>query len=190
MTTSRRATRWFTALIPIAAVISIDAANGNHYILPCNDACEAVAGIPIGAGMTGTWFDPAQAGHGLVIQVLPTSPKQMLVSWFAFAPDGGQTWITGRGPIEGTRTVLEAFQVVGGGARFPPNFDAAKVGQVSWGTLAFKFTNCTHGHVWWDSTAPGYGSGHLDLVRLTLPAGLECHVDGTGSIEGADVAPK
>ncbi len=79
--------------------------------------------------------------------------------------------------------------MVGSGGRFPPNLDPANVSSVAWGALTFTFTDCTHGHVWWNATAPGYGSGHLDLVRLTQPAGLVCHVDGPGSIEGVGVTP-
>jgi hypothetical protein len=189
MTTNCLFARWLTALIPFAAVISVHPANGNHYILPCGSVCEAVIGIPIRPGITGTWFDPAQTGHGFVIEVLPGEPKQLLVSWFVFTPQGGQSWITGRVPIDGTRAVVQGYQMLGSGGRFPPNLDPASVRSEAWGTLTFTFTDCTHGHVWWDSTAPGYGIGHLDLMRLTQPAGLVCHVDGPGSIESSGAAP-
>jgi hypothetical protein len=42
-----------------------------------------------------------------------------------------------------------------------------------WGTLTFTFTNCDHGNVDFDSVF-GYGSGNMNLTRLTLPAGLAC----------------
>ena len=42
------------------------------------------------------------------------------------------------------------------------------------GTLTFRFSDCNHGHVDWNSSVPGYGSGGMDLTRLTLPAGLTC----------------
>jgi len=134
----------------------------------------ALPPIAISAGFTGSWFDPAQSGHGLELQVLPGEPMRLLASWFTFAPHGGQTWITGVGAIDGKQAVVQAYQMSGEGGRFPPNFDAANVYQQTWGTLTFAFSDCDHGHVDWTSYAPGYGSGGMDLTRLTLPAGLTC----------------
>ena len=128
----------------------------------------------IDAAYTGSWFNPAQSGHGFMLEVLPGAPMQLLASWFAFAPEGGPSWIVGVGPIDGNQAAVDGFQSVGSGGRFPPNFDAANVHQESWGTLIFKFSDCNHGHVDWAPTAPGYGSGGMDLMRLTLPAGLNC----------------
>ena len=60
------------------------------------------------------------------------------------------------------------------GGRWIPNFDPGNVTQPSWGTLTFHFTDCSHGEVDFVSTMPGYGSGHMDLTRLTQPAGVTC----------------
>jgi hypothetical protein len=69
---------------------------------------------------------------------------------------------------------LEGIQVVGSGARFPPNFDATHASEQRWGTLTFTFSDCDHGRVDWTGTVAGYGSGGMELTRLTLPAGLTC----------------
>ena len=130
--------------------------------------------IPFAAGYTGSWYSPAQSGHGFVLEVLPGDPMRLLAGWFTFAPQGGPSWIVGVGPISGDRAVLQGYQAVGSGGRFPPNFNAAAVRQESWGTLTFTFSDCNHGRVEWISTAPDYGSGGMDLTRLTLPAGLTC----------------
>ena len=139
--------------------------------------------------MTGTWFDPTQSGHGLTIEVLPGQPLQMLVSWFVFGPQGGQTWIVGRGPIDGNGAVLQGFQMAGSGGRFPPNFDRQTFMPRAWGTLKFTFNDCNHGHLDWAATAPGYGSGRMNLTRLALPAGLTCQADGAGTAQGARGTP-
>jgi len=128
----------------------------------------------IDAGISGSWFNPAQSGHGIMLELLPGSPPQLLATWFVFAPQGGQSWIVGLGPVSGNQAVLRGTQTVGSGAQFPPNFDATRVSQQAWGTLTFTFSDCNHGHVEWAATAPGYGSGGMDLERLTLPAGLTC----------------
>ena len=39
------------------------------------------------------------------------------------------------------------------------------------------FTDCNHGRVDFDANGPagaGYGTGHMDLTRLTQPAGVVC----------------
>jgi plastocyanin len=133
----------------------------------------------IGAAMTGSWYDPAQNGHGFQLEVLPGNPMQLLAAWFAFAPQGGQAWIVGQGPIDGNRAVVQGIATAGSGARFPPNFDATNVHVETWGTLTFTFSDCNRGRVEWASTPPGYGSGGMDLARLTLPAGLKCISPGT-----------
>ena len=129
-------------------------------------------GFGIGPGMTGMWFNPQQSGHGFTIEVLAGTPLQLLVSWSTFSPAGGQSWILGLGAANGTQATLQGYQGLGG--RFPPNFDAANVHVDPWGTLIFTFFDCNHAHVDWASTTPGYGSGSMDLERLTKPAGLTC----------------
>jgi len=128
----------------------------------------------IDGGYTGTWFNSAHGGMGFMVEVLPGSPMQMLATWLTFSPEGAPLWIVGLGPIADGGATLQATQMVGSGARFPPNFDPANVGSQSWGTLTFAFSDCNHGHVDWSSTIPGYGSGEMDLTRLTQPAELNC----------------
>jgi hypothetical protein len=129
------------------------------------------ANVPITAGFTGAWYDPNQSGHGIFIEVLPGS--QMLAWWFTFNPDGTQqAWFGNVGAIDGDTATIDALQAQGG--RWIPNFDPANVTQPAWGRLVFTFTDCNHGRVDFTSTAPGYGSGHMDLTRITEPEGLSC----------------
>jgi plastocyanin len=137
------------------------------------EAGGAPTAVPITSGFTGAWFDPAQSGHGILIEVLPNN--QLLAYWFTFDPDGTQqSWFGSLGPIDpATNTAtLDALQSQGG--RWIPNFDPGHVTQADWGSLVFSFTDCNHGRVDFDSGIAGYGQGHMDLTRLTLPAGLSC----------------
>jgi Kelch motif protein len=120
---------------------------------------------------TGSWFDPAQNGHGLLIEVLPNN--QFLAAWFAFNPAGTQqAWFVGTGTYIGnTATISDVVEPTGG--RWIPNFDASNVVNNPWGTLKFTFTDCNNGKVDFASTL-GYGSGSMNLTRLTQPAGLAC----------------
>jgi Galactose oxidase, central domain len=127
--------------------------------------------IPIGPGFTGSWYDPAQIGHGLFVEVLPDS--RFLAAWFTFDPAGAkQSWFLGVGTYSGdTATIATTLQPTGG--RWIPNFDPARVVNYSWGTLKFTFADCNHGRVDFASSA-GYGVGSMNLTRLTQPAGLSC----------------
>ena len=134
---------------------------------------ELYANVPVtaAAGMTGAWYDPAQPGHGLVVEALPGN--QMLATWFAFNPAGTeQSWFLGVGNVGGnTATITSVVQPTGG--RFIPNFDPSKIINNAWGTLTLTFTDCDHGKVDFASTA-GYGNGSMNLTRLTRPAGVVC----------------
>lgn len=146
------------------------------WSFPALSARYTVSGTPpaIGPGFTGTWYNPDQSGHGFQIEILGTAPPQALVSWYVFAPEGGQAWITGTGPISGNRIVVQGEQITGAGALFPPRFDAARVEPQPWGTLTLTFSDCDHGRVAWHSVLPNYGDGEMPIIRLTLPAGLSC----------------
>jgi len=129
------------------------------------------AHVPITSGFTGAWYDPEQSGHGIFIEVLPGN--QMLAWWFTFNPEGTQqAWFGNVGASDGDSATIDALQALGG--RWIPNFDPANVTQQAWGRLTFQFTDCNHGEVTF-STPGTYGNGHMDLVRITQPAGLECH---------------
>ncbi len=126
--------------------------------------------VAIDAGFTGSWYDPAQSGHGFNIEVLPNGG--LLVYWYVFDATGNPAWILAQGEIDGTVAILDAYLVAGGA--FPPAFDPAAVTRTLWGAITFTFTDCNHGHVAWNTIDPGYRDGEMDVVRLTLPAGLSC----------------
>ena len=70
-----------------------------------------------------------------------------------------------------TATIVDVVRPTGG--RWIPNFDANSIVRSPWGTLTFTFTDCNNGRVDFNSGL-GYGSGSMNLHRLTLPAGLTC----------------
>jgi hypothetical protein len=125
----------------------------------------------ISPAITGSWYDPEQSGHGLMIEVL--SDNRFLAAWFAFNPAGTQqAWFTGVGSYSGNTAKITAVEQPTG-SRWIPNFDASKVVHNNWGTLTFTFADCDHGKVEFNSVA-GYGTGSMNLTRLTQPAGLTC----------------
>ncbi len=127
--------------------------------------------ITIGPGFTGTWYDPTQSGHGIFVEVL--DGNLFAAYWFAFTPDGTQqSWFGGVGNYSGATATIAHVNQPGGG-RWIPNFNPANVVLQPWGGFAFTFSDCNHGRVDFNSGL-GYGAGHMDLTRLTKPAGLSC----------------
>lgn len=123
----------------------------------------------IGRGITGSWFDPAQPGQGIMLQVLPG--QRLLVAWLTFDPDGNPAWLLGVGTYSGdTATVASVDQPSGG--RWIPGFDPASVVRRDWGSLSFTFDDCNYGRV--DFTRTGSKAGSMNLRRLTQPAGASC----------------
>ena len=185
----RRLACWIAASVAIATASLGRVAHANHYILPCTPECVEAPSIPIGPGITGVWVGATQSSHGFMIEILPGQPLQMAVRWFTFEPQGGQAWIGAEGPVKGDEALLAGYRISGGGARFPPNFDASNVSEEAWGTLLVLFRDCNHGLIQWIATAPGYGSGSMSIVRLASPAGLGCSGDsGTGGTARGAVA--
>ena len=135
--------------------------------------------VVIGGGFSGNWFNPTgnQGGHGFQIEVLPNNG--MLAIWFVFNPAGtAQNWIYSQGSYDpnSNDAVLPAFLEQGGA--FPPNFDGTKVTAPAWGSLEFKFTDCSNGTAEFtpNETALNAGYGHVSfpIQRLTTITGTTC----------------
>jgi glucose/arabinose dehydrogenase len=135
------------------------------------------AGTPSGLSPchSGTWYQPAEDGHGLQVQVFGYgAQRQLLAVWYAYL-DGTQRWMLGLGPVDGDSAHLDMISADGPG--FPPDFDPGQVTRRTWGTLDFTVLDADTARIAWDSVQPGYGSGSLDLVRLTRMRGRECRSD-------------
>ena len=122
-------------------------------------------------GITGAWYDPAQSGHGLFVEILPEN--RILAWWFTFDAQGNQAWFGGVGTYTGNSGVISMAKTAGG--RFPPNFNASLITNPSWGTVTLNFSNCNEGRIDFAAQLPGFSTGSMRLVRLTLPAGLSCN---------------
>lgn len=147
-------------------------------------------------GMTGSWFDRTQAGHGILIEVL--DDERIWVCWFTFDADGNRTWICGLGTINGNQATVPAFQVEGG--LFPPLFDPDNTEIVDWGTFTFTFFDCNNALFAWAPLLPGFQAGSMPLERLTIISALPCQdiptepviniprVTGTVTVDGVFAA--
>ncbi len=126
-------------------------------------------------GLTGTWYNTDQSGHGFNIEVLANNV--IVAIWYVFDATGNNLWLTGVGNYSGNTATLNVTQISGG--LFPPNFDPTKIVRNPWGTLMLTFTDCNDGSVSWvpvDMT--NFSSGSLTIGRLTSVGGLACPRDG------------
>ncbi len=121
---------------------------------------------------SGTWYQPAEDGHGLQVQVFGEGDeRELLAVWYAYL-EGEQRWMIGQGPIDGDGALVEMISA--DGPQFPPAFEPDLVERRPWGTLLFTALGANSARISWESVQPGYGSGELDLVRLTTMQGREC----------------
>lgn len=138
--------------------------------LPSIASVADLSGIT--ACSSGAWFDPAQNGHGLFVEVLGSgAQRNLLVIWYAYL-DGAQRWITALGPIVGNSANLQA--TITSGADFPPAFRAADVVRENWGSMTFTRVNDDQAQWQWSSNISGFGSGSMNLTRLTALSGRGC----------------
>ncbi len=124
----------------------------------------------VDGGHSGSWYNPAKDGHGLVLDVTQDtdgSGARAMVSWYHYAADGSgeQIWLTGVGPVVGDTAIVEAIQT--SGAVFGEAFNADDVVRINWGQIKIKFTSCTEATLYYDSVVEGFGSGSEPLTRLT-----------------------
>ena len=130
---------------------------------------------------SGSWYQPTQSGHGLQVEVVDDGAggQNMFAIWYHYL-DGTPAWLLGLGAVDGDHVDLDVSLTRG--ADFPPGFDPADVEQVPWGDLRFTVTGADTARIDWQSGIDGYGSGSLDLQRLTRLAGQSC--DGVAAKRG------
>jgi hypothetical protein len=113
-----------------------------------------LSSFQINAGLNGSWFNPATAGQGFFIDVLPKIGK-MFLSWFTYdtvRPPGsyqanlqepGHRWITAFGNFNHNQAVLD-IDVSQGGV-----FDSSAPAPTHRpdGSISVEFRNCSEGTV-------------------------------------------
>lgn len=155
---------------------------GMHGTIIVNDTAPPTKAIT--NATSGVWYDPTQSGHGFMVEVLPGNT--FLAVWFTFGPSSGpeqQNWLYIQGSYAAGDSSVTVAPVAGNarsgvllntGGAFPPNFVSTNVTTNQWGTMTFAFSDCNHATVNWNSTLPGYGTGTMNLQRLSGLDGLTC----------------
>lgn len=139
------------------------------------------------AKYSGSWFNPDRDGEGFIFEVLERPGPdgqgfEVVVFWFTYTPDGQQAWMVGTGAVSGRRAEVELE--ITRGAAFGAEFDPADVIREPWGSLNFEFLNCGQAYAQY---AGQFGSGQIDLVRLSSIDGLTCSDTVSGPVDGNSV---
>ena len=133
-------------------------------------------------GLTGSWYDSATSGQGLLVQVLPDITSQghgvLFAGWFTYdvAPAGDaekQRWYTLQGNISNTDTAaaLGIFANTGGNFGAPPQTSAIQVGSAT-----LQVSDCQHASLSYNFTD---GSGRAGTIALTrLDTNVTCTSTG------------
>ncbi len=132
-------------------------------------APHARAAYAIGPDISGTFYDPAQAGQGFIVEHTTISGTPVVVaSWFTYL-DGRARWLGGSAPATGGNEVRIPL-VISSGGDFPPRFVASGASIQPWGELTLRFDDVDHGRATWTTTQPGFNNGEMPLTRLSTVA--------------------
>lgn len=131
----------------------------------------ATAALPYRGGMSGSWYDPARDGEGLIVHQL--NARQVLVYWFTYDSDGSQLWLTGTGRVEGNGSqITDLWQTEG--PTFGANFDPDDLSLNRFGSLRLTTAGCEYIDVQWQREQSPQASGAIRLQRLNEVSGLDC----------------
>ena len=145
--------------------------------------------IDITPELSGSWFNASQNGHGFSLEVLSDDVTQ--IYWYTYDPLGNSTFLVAVGANDGdTTTATSAYYVSG---MVFGEFDPADVVVEDWGSLAIEFHTCSTATLTYDSNmsidGEAFGSGTIDLVRLTSVQDLKCRnarLAGIYAVEATD----
>ncbi|MEE4303346.1 MAG: peptidylprolyl isomerase [Wenzhouxiangella sp.] len=129
-----------------------------------------VDGFPLMPDHSGSWFDPDNGGVGFNVEIANDASGQgpiAIVYWYNFA-EGAQFWLTGQANFEygDSEVTVDLFSAESG------TFQNAESEFEDYGTLTLQFDGCDTGTFSYDM--PGFGSGDIDVTRLSTPEGYRC----------------
>jgi hypothetical protein len=131
--------------------------------------------------LSGSWYNPAQSGHGFSVEV--SANGQVVFYWYTYHPDGTPTFIIAAGQAQGNKVTAEAFYNTG--MHFGV-FDPDERTESPWGTITITFHDCHSATVEYSSTfehdSMAFGSGSFPIQRLVSIDQLQCQEDRRAGI--------
>lgn len=131
--------------------------------------------FPILDAHAGSWFDPANSGRGIVLEIAADpadAERRILIAYGYDYREGGQAWFNGAMPFAlGDHEITVPMQITAGadfGSAFSPG---AVQFDTSWGSLHITFPSCDAGTF---TYASSFGDVTHQLTRITTPSGRDC----------------
>ncbi len=152
-----------------------------HQLMPLAGQDCAPAGEPEGTGsglgaVSGSFYDPAAPGQGLVIAA--GDDGRLMLVLFGHANGASPVWLQAQGRLASDGRLQLAPAVRPHGTRFG-DFDPARLDLSDWGGLALRFDGCDRVHLRYQAQAEEFGEGELVLERLTWPMAIgSCPLPG------------
>lgn len=141
------------------------------------DSQPAMQEVGIRGDFSGTWFDPAQPGHGVMIEV--QDGARATVAWYTFDTDGTPMWLVGLATVDGP-TLHAPLSRISGGV-FPPDFDPDAIEVAPWGEATLEFSGCNAGTMEWMPVVDNVEPGSMPLQRASSVQGTRCNIEETFS---------
>jgi hypothetical protein len=118
--------------------VQYDLADYNASVYP------AASPLPISGYLTGSWYDPAHGGEGMLVQVFDDgngTTQTLFATWFTYDALGAPYWLVAQGSMPiGATSIDNVAVLTASGGGFAGNFTA--VTRTPWGTMSFSFPDC------------------------------------------------
>lgn len=124
-------------------------------------------GMRLDGTLSGSWYEPARSGQGLVLEFARTTSGRMAsVYWFTFL-EGRQYWLVGSEPYgnSDSSVTFDLYEVEASG--FGDAFDPDTVRHRDFGSMSIEFAGCNEAYASWESSI-GLGSGDFHLERIAM----------------------
>ncbi|MEM9302994.1 MAG: hypothetical protein AAGE01_12830 [Pseudomonadota bacterium] len=137
-----------------------------------NPTAVTAGDVGVSLCSTGTYWNPAQDGQGLLVEtVIQDGEPALAWSWYHYR-DGRQLWLVGSGRFDGNAVVADAF--IGSSGEFPPAFDPDAAQVDRWGAVRFDFTGERSFTLSWEPDGQPEGAGSLAYEQLAALADSGC----------------
>ena len=148
--------------------------SGTSLVAPASTAFSKTTPVAVPGnldqhGWTGTWYNPATSGQGIVFEIYPDTggpgTGTLGGGWFTFSSTVGgedqKRWITLQGPVksDSASTHIDLYNATGGNFNASPVIKADHIGYA-----VLNFTDCQHGNL--SYSISGGPTGNVPLNRL------------------------
>lgn len=128
----------------------------------------------INKGISGSWYNPDQSGHGLAIEVAENG--KLVAYWYTYDFWGNPLWLIGTGDRSGNTAIVDFYYVSG---MVFGEFDPDTTDAMFWGQGFFEFQSCDQGVFSWDSglsyeSGESFGEGEIPISRLAYIEDIDC----------------